>query len=83
MIHIAIESGVFDHSFLLKTKEIAALEPPPDSALKVGAMTITWHDCENATLAYQIDPPDMMGTIELTRIMEDNVALCEVLASRP
>ncbi len=60
--------GVFDSS-----------EPQPDPALKIGTMTITWHDCENATLTYDIEPPAVMGTIELSRIVDDNVALCEVL----
>jgi hypothetical protein len=65
--------------FLTAGGEFDSEEPVPDPAVKVGTMTIVWHDCENATLTYDIDPPDVMGTIELTRIVGDNVALCEVL----
>jgi hypothetical protein len=56
-------------------------EPKPDDAVKVGTMTIVWHDCGNTSLTYEIDSPGVMGAIELTRIVNDNLALCEVLVA--
>jgi len=66
------QGGVFD-----------AAEPPAvtNADEPVGTITIVWHDCENATLTYAIDPPGVMGVIPLTRIVPDNVALCEMLAA--
>jgi len=43
-----------------------------------GTMTIQWHDCNSATLTYDI-PSAGQGVIELTRVALDNVALCEML----
>jgi len=43
-----------------------------------GTMTIQWHDCNNATLTYDI-PSAGQGVIEIERIALDNVALCEML----
>ena len=54
-------------------------DPQPDPAFKIGTMTIIWEDCANATLNYEVDPPGITGTIELTRIVDDNVALCQAL----
>ena len=45
-----------------------------------GSMTIEFHDCENATLDFDLPDAGESGTIELVRIVNDNVALCEVLA---
>jgi hypothetical protein len=63
------EGGVFD-----------SIEPKPETGDPIGAISIVWNDCENATLSYDIDPPGVMGTIELQRITPDNVVLCETLA---
>jgi len=64
------EGGVFDSA-----------EPPAvtDVDHPLGTITIVWHDCEHATLTYDIDPPGVSGEIELRRIVPDNVALCEAL----
>ena len=48
--------------------------------LDADSLRHVWNDCENATLSYDIDPPGVMGTIELQRITPDNVVLCETLA---
>lgn len=53
--------------------------PAPDPAQNIGTMSIVFHDCENATLTYDLTDPDLSGSIELTRIALDNVALCEAL----
>jgi len=58
--------GVFDSS-----------EPAVENA-PGGTMTVTWHDCSNATLTYDI-PTAGQGEIPLVRIVDDNVALCESL----
>jgi hypothetical protein len=58
--------GVFDSS-----------EPAVENA-PGGTMTITWHDCSSATLTYDI-PSAGQGELELVRIVDDNVALCEAL----
>ena len=42
-------------------------------------LTIVFEDCENATLTYELTDPELMGSIALTRIALDNVALCEAL----
>ena len=37
-------------------------------------------DCENGTLSYDLERPKVAGQIEITRIVQDNVALCEALS---
>jgi len=65
------EGGVFD-----------AADPPAVTHVDepIGTITIVWHDCEHATLTYDIDPPGVSGEIQLRRIVPDNVALCAALA---
>ena len=77
---IAGDTAVLD-IFMTAGGVFNSAEPKPDDAVKVGTMTIVWRDCKNATLTYEIDPPRVMGTIELTRIVDDNVALCEALGT--
>jgi len=43
-----------------------------------GTITIQWHNCNSATLTYDI-PSAGQGVIELTRVASDNIALCEAL----
>ncbi len=45
-----------------------------------GSMVIEFTDCENATLDYDLPSIGESGTIELVRIVNDNVPLCEALA---
>ena len=54
-------------------------EPQIDPQVEYGTITIVFHDCNNATLTYDIPSLGLMGTIELTRLTEDNLALCEEL----
>lgn len=61
--------GLFD------SEEPAVVQTPG-----YGTFTIEFHDCENATLMYNLPGPGVMGTIELTRVTPDNVALCQALA---
>ncbi len=48
---------------------------PPD---KVGTATITWSDCRNAVMSYDIDGVGS-GSIPLRRVVDDNASLCEAL----
>jgi hypothetical protein len=60
------EGGIFDSP-----------TPPVAPAVPIGSITIVWHDCEHATLTYDIDSPGVNGVIEITRIVSDNVKYCE------
>lgn len=60
------EGGVFD-----------AASPPVGNPTAIGTVTIVWHDCENATLTYDFDPPGVSGEIDLQRIVTDNARYCE------
>ena len=60
------EGGVFNSA----SPEVG--DPTP-----IGSITIVWHDCDSATLSYDLDPPGVSGTIELQRIVDDNAAYCE------
>jgi len=67
VLNVTVTSGgVFD-------SPEPAVENTPD-----GTMTIIWHDCNSATLTYNI-PSAGQGEIPLQRIVTDNVALCESL----
>jgi hypothetical protein len=60
------EGGVFDSA-----------SPAVSPAEEIGTITIVWHDCENGTLTYDLDPPGVSGTIAITRIAPDNAKYCE------
>jgi hypothetical protein len=51
--------------------------PPVPPAAPIGTITIVWHDCENATLTYDFDPPGVTGEVDLQRIAPDNAQYCE------
>ena len=57
-------------------------EPPVEQESNYGTITIVFHDCNNATLTYDFPTLGLSGSIELTRVTEDNVALCEALAAQ-
>jgi hypothetical protein len=60
------EGGVFD-----------AASPPVGTPTAIGTVAIVWHDCANATLTYDFDPPGVSGEVELQRIVADNASYCE------
>jgi hypothetical protein len=60
------EGGVFD-----------SVSPPVSPAVPIGTIEIVWHDCENATVSYDLDPPGVRGEIEIQRVVNDNAAYCE------
>jgi hypothetical protein len=61
--------GVFD----------SAQPMPETSAEPIGTIVIGWHDCETATLSYDLPGLGLQDEIELERLTPDNVALCEAL----
>ena len=65
------EGGVFDSP-----------EPATTTGDPIGAITVTWTDCDHAVLRYDIDPPGVSGEIPLVRVASDNSALCEALGER-
>jgi cyclophilin family peptidyl-prolyl cis-trans isomerase len=46
-----------------------------------GTLTITFTDCSNATVTYNLIAQGLTGTFPLTRIAGDNIALCQRLSS--
>jgi glucose/arabinose dehydrogenase len=58
--------GVFDSSV-----------PAPDDPLPYGTISITWSDCGNALLTYNLTSSARIGQIPLQRIVDDNLAACE------
>ncbi|MDX1555718.1 MAG: kelch repeat-containing protein, partial [Xanthomonadales bacterium] len=51
-------------------------QPQPDQSVD-GTISIEFHDCNAATVAYDIFSAGVTGTIEIERIALDNVGLCE------
>lgn len=54
-------------------------EPVPQTGDPVGTITITWTDCENGVLTYDLVQPMVMGEIPIQRLVADNVPLCQAL----
>jgi plastocyanin len=52
-------------------------DPPVEQTPGYGTMMIVFHDCSNATLTYNFPQLSLSGSIELTRITPDLVALCD------
>ena len=64
------EGGVFD-------SETPAVTQTPG----YGTLTIVFNDCNSATLTYSFPDLGLSGVIELKRVTNDNVALCEELSA--
>jgi len=47
-----------------------------------GSITLTFTDCNNGELVYSFDESGLSGTIPITRLLGDNIALCEELSSQ-
>lgn len=52
---------------------------PMPTQVADGTIGITWSDCENALLSYDIPSAGVQGDIPITRIALDNVPRCEAL----
>jgi formylglycine-generating enzyme required for sulfatase activity len=66
------EGGVFD----------SAEPPASNDGVADGTMTIEFANCTEALVIYEIFSPDVSGVIPITRIVADNVELCELLSSQ-
>jgi M6 family metalloprotease-like protein len=44
-----------------------------------GTIVLTFSDCENGTVEYDIPSIDQRGTVPIKRVVGDNIALCETL----
>lgn len=53
--------------------------PAPMQDAGYGTITIVFHDSNSATLSYDFPSLGLKGEIELRRIANDNVPLCEAL----
>ena len=53
-----------------------------DPAGSDGTIILSFSDCENGTVEYDIPSIGQKGTVSIQRIVPDNVALCETLASQ-
>jgi len=56
-------------------------EPMPVTTTPYGTMILTFEDCSTATLEYDIPSLSLAGAIPLQRVVDDNISLCETLAS--
>ncbi len=54
---------------------------PTASQSPYGTYQVTFHDCNAATITYAFPEPGLSGNIDVQRVVLDNVALCESLAS--
>lgn len=61
----------------LSQEDFTANHQDPD----YGTITIEFHDCSSATLSYELPAVNRSGTIDIIRIVDDNVPLCESLAA--
>lgn len=54
-------------------------EPTAAQTPNYGTVTITFHNCNMATLTYNFPSLGLSGQLSLTRVVPDNVALCQAL----
>jgi hypothetical protein len=54
--------------------------PSEVSRVVDGTIVLTFHDCENATIEYEIPSISQSGVVPIQRIVGDNIALCEALS---
>ncbi len=67
---ISTSGGLFDNPQTVTNSDAGS----------VGTVTITFTDCANATVDYNLTSPAVSGSFPITRIVNDNVALCESLS---
>jgi hypothetical protein len=53
--------------------------PNPTQTPGYGSITLEFSDCETLILKYDLPSVDLYGSLRLTRLVTDNVALCEEL----
>lgn len=57
--------------------------PKPTYTRGYGTITLDFSDCETLFMLYDLPSLDLIGGISLTRLVTDNVALCEELNRQP
>ncbi|NNE05619.1 MAG: hypothetical protein HKN15_07855 [Xanthomonadales bacterium] len=55
--------------------------PTASQQANYGTITITFNSCNEAILTYDFPSVGLSGMMTLTRVVEDNISLCEMLAS--
>ncbi len=48
-----------------------------------GTITLTFEDCNSATVEYDIPSVDRQGTVPIQRIAHDNIILCDAMGDSP
>ncbi len=56
-------------------------DPSPDTETGYGSYRLRFPDCASAILDYELPVPGLDGRIELERIVNDNIVLCEALGT--
>jgi hypothetical protein len=56
--------------------------PTDTSEIKDGTIILTFTDCENGTVEYDIPSADLQGIVPIRRVVADNIILCEALAEQ-
>ena len=64
------EGGIFDSGV-----------PFPDQTAGYGTITVKFTSCTAGEITYDIPSVPVSGTVPITRVANDNVALCETLAA--
>jgi hypothetical protein len=57
--------------------------PPVSNDAEYGTMTVSFSDCNNGVIEYELPEIDDKGTIPITRVNADNVAACEEQIGAP
>lgn len=60
-----------------------AAEPAPVQTPGYGTVTLAFADCNSLVLTYELPGPELQGSMQLTRVVPDNIALCESLSEAP
>jgi hypothetical protein len=72
------DQGVADLTVFLTAGGIFdSAEPPAASPLGYGRMTLSFSDCNNGTIDFDLASIGESGTIPITRVVNDNVRACE------
>jgi len=74
VMDITISSGgLFDSA-----TQVQRTDPPGSD----GTITLNFQNCNSATIDYDIPSIDRQGSMQIKRVANDNIALCEVLSGR-
>jgi hypothetical protein len=57
-------------------------DPLASQNLNYGTMVLTFTGCNAGSVEYSFPGPGLSGTMEITRVIDSNVGICESLASQ-